>query len=81
MWDDLIVLFLSLALGSFALAAVMFVSDGIRARTLRSRRPSPLMTTKPARSRRSSGASFLPGGLAGEVVARRRNETGPRPKT
>jgi hypothetical protein len=42
MLDDLIVLFLSLALGSFALAAVMFVSDGIRARTLRSRRPSPL---------------------------------------
>jgi hypothetical protein len=42
MWDDLIVLFLSLALGSFALAAVMFVSDGIRARTPRSRRPSPL---------------------------------------
>lgn len=42
MLDDLIVLFLSLALGSFALAAVMFVSDGIRARTLRGRRPSPL---------------------------------------
>jgi hypothetical protein len=40
MWDDLIVLFLLLALSSFALAAVMFVSDRIRARALRRRQSS-----------------------------------------
>jgi hypothetical protein len=79
MWDDLIVLFLSLALGSFALAAVMFVSDGIRARTRRSRGPSPLHDDESG-SLETFVRSELPARRT-RMLARRRNENGPLPKT